>query len=151
MAESKSLDELKVERTTVKRLFSRLANSIMRTHTEMSMEELQENFKMLTLEGYRVMEANEEVEAAYKAERNATTAEELSDLQRADIDKTEKECEQKTKEIKFLIRETLWATYGEKELCLALQVAEAECKNIYSTQPDATLEAYEFMLTHLEN
>lgn len=32
------------------------------------MEELQENFKKLTLEGSRVMDANEEVEAAYMAE-----------------------------------------------------------------------------------
>lgn len=150
MADSKSLDELKVERTTVKRLFSRLANSITRSHMEMSVEELQENFKKLTLEGSRVMEANEDVEAAYMAECNVTTAEELNDIQRADIQKTEKECEQQVKEVKLLIRETLWATYGEKELSLALQVAEAECMNISSTQPDITLEAYEFMLTHLE-
>lgn len=150
MAESKSLDELKGERTTVKRLFSRLANSITRTHVEMSMEELQENFKKLTLEGSRVMEANEDVEAAYMAECEAATAEELSDLQSADIEKTEKECKQKIKEVKLLIQETLWSTYGEKELSLALQVAEAECENVSSTKPDTTLEAYEFMLTHLE-
>lgn len=133
MAESKSLEEVKVERTTVKRHFSRLANSITRTHMEMSMEELKENFKKITLEGSRVLEANEEVGAAYMAD-----AEELSDPQRADIEKSEKECVQKTKEVKLLIRETLWATYGEQELSLALQVA------------DTTLEAYEFMLTHLE-
>ncbi|KAI3364096.1 hypothetical protein L3Q82_010928 [Scortum barcoo] len=150
MAESKSLDELKVERTTVKRPFSRLANSITRIHFEMSVEELQENFKKLTLKGSRVMEANEDVEAAYMAECKAATAEDLSDLQRADIEETEKECEQKIKEVKLLICETLWATYGEKELSLALQVAEAECENVSPNQPDTTLEAYEFKLTHLE-
>lgn len=53
-------------------------------------------------------------------------------------------------EVKLLIQETLWVRYGEKELSLALQVAEAECRNVSSTQPDATLETYEFMLTHLE-
>lgn len=42
------------------------------------------------------------------------------------------------------------ARYGEKELSLALQVAEVKCRNVSSTQPDTTLEAYEFMLTHLE-
>ena len=114
------------------------------------MEELQENFKKLTLEGSRVMEANEDVEAAYMAECKAATAEELSDLQRANIEKTEKECERKTKEVKLLIRETLWATYGGKELSLALQVAETEYENVSSTQLDTTPEAYEFMLTHLE-
>lgn len=147
---AKSLDDLKVERTTAKRLFSRLANSIMRTHTEMSAEELKENFKKLTLESSRVMEANEEIEAAYMAESNAVTAEELSDLLKADIGKTEEYCKQKTKEVKLLIRETLWVVYGEKELSLALHVAESECKNVSSTQLDVTLEVYEFMLTHLE-
>lgn len=77
MAKSKSLDVLKVERATLRRLFSCLANGIARTRMEMSMEELQENFKKLTLEGSRVLEA------AYIA------AGELSNLQRADIEKTE--------------------------------------------------------------
>lgn len=113
---AKSLDDLKVERTTAKRLFSRLANSITRTHTEMSIEELKENFKKLTLESSRVMEANEEMEAAYMAESDAATAEELGDLLRADLEKTEKYCEQKTKEVRLLIQETLWDVYGEKEL-----------------------------------
>lgn len=116
----------------------------------MSKEELEENYKKLTLESSKVMEANEDVEAAYMAECKATAAEELSNLQKADIEKTEKECEQKLKEAKLLIRETMWATYGEKELSLALQVAENECKNVSSIGPDTTLEAYEFMLTHLE-
>lgn len=48
------------------------------------MEELQENFKKLILEGSRVLEANEEMVAAYIATG------ELSDLQRADIEKTER-------------------------------------------------------------
>lgn len=54
----------------------------------MSMEEVQENFKKLTLEGSRVIEANEEVEAAYMAERNTATTEDstqsppLSQMQR---------------------------------------------------------------------
>lgn len=147
---AKLLSDLKMERTTVKRLFSRLVNCIWRTHTEVTLEELQESFKKLTLESSKVMEANDEVEAAYMAECDAATAEELSDPLRADIEKTEKECEQKTKEVKLLIRETLWARYGEKELSLALQIAEAECRNVSSTQPGETLEAYEFILTHLE-
>lgn len=35
----------------------------------------------------------------------------------------------------------------EKKNC---PVAEVECKNVSSTQPDTSLEAHEFMLTHLE-
>ncbi|XP_058508118.1 uncharacterized protein LOC131474324 [Solea solea] len=147
---AKSLDDLKVERTTAKRLFSRLANSITRNHAEMSMEELKENFKKLTLESSRVMEANEEMEAAYIAESDVTTAQELSDPLKADLEQTEQLCEQKTKEVKLLIQKTLWDVYGEKELSLALHVAEVECKNVSSTQLDVTLEAYEFMLTHFE-
>lgn len=41
------------------------------------------------------------------AEFEAATAAELSDLQRADIEKADKECEQKTKEVKLLIQVTL--------------------------------------------
>lgn len=41
------------------------------------------------------------------AEFKAATGAELSDLQRADIEKAEKECEQKTEEVKLLIQGTL--------------------------------------------
>lgn len=147
---AKSLADLKVERTTAKRLFSRLANCIARTHNEMSIEELKDNFKKLTLDSSRVMEANEEVEAAYMAESDVATVEELDEPMKADLQNTEKYCEQRTKEVKLLIRGALWDMYGGKELPLALQVAEIECRNVSSTQLDVALEAYEFMLTHLE-
>ncbi|KAJ8004259.1 hypothetical protein DPEC_G00156950 [Dallia pectoralis] len=104
MAESKSLQELKMERTIVKRLFSPLTNHIMRTHMEMSEEELQDNFRSITTEGYKVMDANEEIEVACIAQCKETDAEgtaELSDQQRADLEKMEKECEQKLKENRF--------------------------------------------------
>lgn len=58
------------------------------------------------------MEANEEIEAAYMAESNVATAEELGDLLRADIGKTEEYCKQKTKEVKLLIQETLVSETG---------------------------------------
>lgn len=53
------------------------------------------------------MSANDKLEGTYMAEFEAATAAELSDLQRADIEKAEKECEQKTKEVKLLIQGTL--------------------------------------------
>lgn len=59
---------------------------------EMTVEELQENFKWLKLESSKVMEANNEVEAAFMAEHDAATAEELSDLLKANLEKTEKKC-----------------------------------------------------------
>lgn len=59
------------------------------------MEELQENFKKLTLESPRVMEPNAEVEATYTAECEAAPAEELRDLQKADREDGQ-ECEQKS-------------------------------------------------------
>lgn len=111
----------------------------------MSKEELEDNYKKLALASSEVMEANEDL-----AECMAAATEGLSNLQKADIEKTEKECEQKLKEAKLLIQETMWTTYGEKELSLALQVAEDECKNVSSIGPDTSLEAYEFMVTHLE-
>ncbi|XP_047242980.1 uncharacterized protein LOC124881465 isoform X2 [Girardinichthys multiradiatus] len=90
------------------------------------------------------MEGNEELEATYIA---ADAKGALGDQQKTDIEKTE--CEQKLKAAKHLIQDTLWTSYGEKELSLALQIAEAECDNVTSTEPQS-LEAYDFMLTHLE-
>ncbi|CAI5659844.1 unnamed protein product, partial [Oreochromis niloticus] len=150
MAESKSLEELKIQRTTAKRLFSRLTNHIRRTHMDMSVEELQDSFKRLTAEGSKVIDVNEELEATYITQCEAEGTPELMGQQRADVEKTEKECEQKLEEAKHLIRETLWTSYGERELTRALKSAEMECENVSSTQPDTPLEVYDFMLHHLE-
>ncbi|GAA6085470.1 uncharacterized protein LOC122145544 [Tachysurus ichikawai] len=65
MVETKSLEQLKAERTSAKRLFSRLVNSISRTHTDMGEEELRESLNNLSLQATKVMEANEDVEAAF--------------------------------------------------------------------------------------
>lgn len=46
--EHKSVEQLKVERTTVKRLFSCVVNSIMRTYRDMSEEELRDSFNKLS-------------------------------------------------------------------------------------------------------
>ncbi|KAL4005116.1 hypothetical protein ACER0C_004829 [Sarotherodon galilaeus] len=117
---------------------------------DMSVEELQDSFKRLTAEGSKVIDVNEELEAAYITQCEAEGTPELMGQQRADVEKTEKECEQKLKEAKHLIRETLWTSYGERELTLALKSAEMECENVSSTQPNTPLEAYDFMLHHLE-
>ena len=39
----KAVEQLKVERTTAKRSFSHLVNSIMRTYSDMSVEELKDS------------------------------------------------------------------------------------------------------------
>ena len=146
MAESKTIEEIKAERTTAKRLFSRLTNTISRSYTEMSVVELQTNFKLLTVESSKVIEANEDLETAYMTQQDG----DLSDQQKADVDKTKRDCEQKVKEVKLLIKETLWTCYGENELSVAFQVAEEECGNVSSAPPDTPVEAYDFMLAHVE-
>lgn len=47
MAEKKSVDQLKTERTTAKASFTRLVNSFTRNHEDMSEEELRDSFKRL--------------------------------------------------------------------------------------------------------
>lgn len=121
----------------------------MRTFTEMTVVELKQSFTKFTAEGSRVMEANEDIEAAYMAEADAGTVEDLSAEEKADLKKTDKYGKQRTKEAKLLIQQALWQ-YGEKELTLALQITETECKNVSSAQLDVTLEAYDFMLKHLD-
>ncbi|TKS65757.1 hypothetical protein D9C73_028022 [Collichthys lucidus] len=115
----------------------------------MSAEQLKENFKRLMLESSKLMEANDEVEEAYITVCEAGL-EAQSEQQRADIEKTAIECEQRSKQIKDLIKETLWSKFGGAELSLAVQVAESECECVSSVKPDASVEAYEFML-HLES
>lgn len=44
----KSVEQLKAERTTAKRAFSRLVNSVTRGYTDMTEEELRSSFSRLT-------------------------------------------------------------------------------------------------------
>lgn len=147
------MEQLKAERTSAKRLFSRLVNSILRTHMDMDEEELRESLNNLSLQATKVMEANEDVEAAFimegGAELDAEDVPALSSQQKADLEKTARECDQKLKECKDLILKTLWTSFGNPQMSLAFQVAEAECDRVFSVQPCANLEAYDFMLSHL--
>ena len=150
-----SAEQLKVERTTAKRAFSHLVNSIIRNHKEMLEEELRNNFNKLMQEAERVMEANDDVEAGLIAELEAEldTDEEavLTEQQKADLAKTAKECEQKLKEVKGLIQDTLWGKFGKAELSTSLQTADGTCELAADTSPsNSNQEAYEFMLNHLQ-
>ncbi|KAJ8013471.1 hypothetical protein DPEC_G00030140 [Dallia pectoralis] len=68
MAESRSLQQSKKERTTAKQRFSRLANSVMKSCEKMSAEELEEAFSKVALEADQVMETNGELETAWTEE-----------------------------------------------------------------------------------
>lgn len=123
---------------------------------EMTADELKENFKRLTLEAIKVLEVNDELEAAYMSvceaelDADAESAPELTEQQKTDLERTAKECEQKLKEVKGLIQQTLWANFGERNLSLALRIAEGECKLVSSAKPNISVEAYHCMLDHLE-
>lgn len=142
MAESKSVQQLKRERTTAKQRFSRMANSILKSCRKMTDEELMDAFLKITQEADKVMEANGEVEAAY-----GETKEEGEDT---DIKQTENECEQKLEEVEKAIQGVLWDNFGSSELCLALQAAERECERLSTSQLNVKLEVYELMLNNVE-
>lgn len=164
MAEPKSLQQLKRERTTAKQRFSRLANSVMKTCKKMSAEELMEAFSKVALEADKVMDANEEVETAWneEVERVSTPNEDvgkateeggqkaLEEEVRTDIKKTADECEQKLDEVEEIVQKVLWGNFGHSELTLALEAAEKECKRLSTSQPSLKLEVYELMLSNLE-
>ena len=91
----KSVEQLKLERTTAKRVFSRLVNSITRSHTDMSEEELRDSFNKLKALGENVMEANDELEAGLIADLEAeleTDEVMLTEQEKADLAKTTNEC-----------------------------------------------------------
>ena len=153
-ATGKSVEQLKTERAAAKRAFTRLANSVTRTHKEMSEEELRDSFNKLAAEAEKVMEVNDEVEAGLIAELEAELGSEnvvvLTKQQKADLAKTTNECESKLKEVKSLIQDALWSGFGVAELCTALQAAEAECEQVAAIEPSANQEAYDFMLSHVQ-
>ncbi|XP_038145790.1 uncharacterized protein LOC119786474 [Cyprinodon tularosa] len=154
MADSESLEQLKRNRTSAKRLFSRLANNIVRMHAIMSEEELKDSFKELIIESNKVMEANEDVEAQYLVDRDLQEDSEedskLNEQQRADIDKTASECEMKLKELKNLIQKTLWENFGEEELTMAVKAAEEKVESVMSFDSGGNKEAFDFMFDCME-
>ncbi|XP_058477623.1 uncharacterized protein LOC131448851 [Solea solea] len=149
----KSVEQLKLERTTAKRVFSRLVNSITRSHTDMSEEELRDNFNKLKALGENVMEANDELEAGFIADLEAeleTDEVMLTEQEKADLAKTTNECQEKLKEVKRLLQKTLWVNFGSSEMSIALQAAEAACERVAAVQPNINQEAYQFMLDQLK-
>ncbi|XP_033975580.1 uncharacterized protein LOC117473794 isoform X2 [Trematomus bernacchii] len=150
----KTVEQLKNERTAAKRSFTRLANSIIRTHDGMSEDQLQYSFNKLSMGADKVMETNDEVMAEVIAVKEAELKEEesveLTEQQEADIARTTNECELKLKEVGELLRDMLWQKFGD-ELCTAVELAEAECERVARVRPDGNHEAYEFMLSHLKS
>lgn len=98
-AAEKLIEQLKVQRTTAKRSFSRLVNSISRACRDMTEEELKTSLDKLTMEAELVMAANDDVEAStiVNLEAELGTEEEavLTEQQQADLEKTASECERK--------------------------------------------------------
>ncbi len=149
-AVGKSLDQLKAERTVEKRAFTRLINTISRAYKDMIEENLRSSLNKLTKQAEKVMEVNDDLEAGMIAELEAELDEDksavLTEQQKDDLAKTTSECELKLNENKDLLQETLWTRYGDMELSTALQVERVE-----AVIPDGNHEAYDYMLTHLQN
>ncbi len=148
MADSLLVEQLKTARTSAKRQFSRLANNVLRMHIMMSEEELRDNFRKLTAEAGKVLEANDDIEGQCIEENS--DAEELSEQQKSDLVKTANECERKLQELKDLIQRTLWANFGEYELTQAMTTAESQAENVGAVDPSKNPDAYLFMIGQLE-
>lgn len=147
MAESKSLQQLKRERTTAKQRFTRQANSLLKSCKKMSVEELVEAFSKVTLEAEKVMEANEEVETlTEEVELEAAAKEDIN----ADVKRTTEDCEQKLEEVEDAVQKVLWQSFGCSELSLVVEAAEKDCKRFVVNKSGLKLEVYELMLSNLE-
>lgn len=114
----------------------------------MSEEELRDNFKKISEEAGKVLEANDDVEGQYIEE--GSDGEELSEQQKRDLVKTANECEKKLQEIKDLIQKTLWASFGEYELTQSITTAESQAENVGAVDPSKNPDAYRFMIGQLE-
>lgn len=149
----KTMDQLKNERTTAKRSFTRLVNNVTRSYNSMTEEQLRDSFNKLHIGAERVMEANDEVKAGLIAEEEAELEGDelvsLTEQQEAELTKTANECDLKLKELGELLQGAIWQGYGEAELYTAVEMAEAECDRVAAVEPDGNHEAYKFMTTHL--
>ncbi|XP_054611256.1 uncharacterized protein LOC129169152 [Dunckerocampus dactyliophorus] len=147
MAESKSLQQLKRERTTAKQRFTRQANVLLKSCKKMSAEELVDAFGKVTLEVEKVLEANEEVETLTEEVELEPAAKEYIN---ADVRKTAEDCEQRLEEVEGTVQRVLWQNFGCSELSLAVEAAEKECKRVVANKPSLKLEVYDLMLSNLE-
>ncbi|KAM9744612.1 uncharacterized protein ACNS7B_011761 [Menidia menidia] len=145
-ADKKFVEQLKMERTTAKRSLTRLVNNITRRHEDMTEEELKDSFNKLNIEAEKVMSANDDLEASLSAEAESK----LTEQQKSDLERTANECQARVREVKCLIQETLWRTFGRAEVLIALQVAESECEHAATIRPGVEKEAYDFTLSHLK-
>lgn len=59
------------------------------------------------------------------------------------------EYEKKLEELKDLIQSTLWASDGEDELTLAVQMAEMEVDRLMTVEINENKEAFNYMIEHL--
>lgn len=150
---AKTIEQLKSEQKVAKQSFTRLRNNIIRTHDSMSEEQLRDSFSKITILAKKVMETNEEVTAGVIEEEETKLDEgesvKLTEQQKADIARTEKEYDEKLKEVGELLGRTLWTKFGD-ELSTAVELAEAEVERVGRVRTDGNLDAYEFRLTHLK-
>lgn len=147
MADSLVLEQLKAARTTAKRQFTRLANSVSRMHATMTEDELRDSFRKLSIEANKVLEANDDIEAQHTEESGA---DELNEQQKADINKAASDCLKKLDELKDLIFKTAWEKYGEEKLNLAVEAAEEAAERVAAISPSENKAAFDFMIEHLE-
>ncbi|XP_035986919.1 uncharacterized protein LOC118560201 [Fundulus heteroclitus] len=150
----KTADELKKDRTVAKRPFSRMANILLKTYDNKSVLELEDGFGNLTQAAERVWEANDDLEARLLEDKESEVGAEeaeLSDQQKADLVKTAGDCEETLKEVRRLLQNVLWVQNGEHDVLTALQVAEVESRRTGAVDVNSRLEAYEFMLGHLQD
>ena len=150
MAEALSLEQLKAARKVAKTQFTRTVNNIIRAHTELTVDELQESYFKLTSGATKLMDINDDIEAEMLSAVEGTEDPSLTLAQKADLEKTAQECEDRLKEAKGLLQGRLWSEFGEQDVFMALVDAEKEAKSVAAVQPESNRQAYEFRLNHLE-
>ncbi|KAK7933354.1 hypothetical protein WMY93_004250 [Mugilogobius chulae] len=116
----------------------------------MGVDELKEAFRQISLEADKVIDANDDLEAALAETWTKEAGSTMKEEQSKDIKATAKECEDRLEEVQKVIRETVWSEYGQPELSTSLELAEREGEVVSNAEPNIKLEAYDFMLSQLE-
>ena len=121
----------------------------------MSEQDLENGFNALTVAAEKLWEVNNDLEAKLIADEEAEldTGEEavLTEQQKAVLTKTANESAFKLKEIKHLVQDVLWSNFGANEVLTSLEFVESECNHTAAIDLSGKQEAYEFMLTHLQD
>nr|AAD26627.1 unknown [Takifugu rubripes] len=153
-ATGKTVEELRKDRVTAKRLFTKVCNTISRNHEDMNEEELKDILSKLKSEAEKLMEANDDLQAGIIADQEAEedSGEEavLDEQVRTDLEKTTSDCKRRLAEGRNLIQQSLWSNFAQADLSIAVRTTETVYDHAQTMRPEDGPGVYDHVISQLQ-